>query len=171
MGNVVRFFREHLVASVIGALGMIFAALGYAEQAEAIATKFEPWALQALGAALFVIFVVMVLMSYSHAERVKNVAGISDPLFEAKQTHRRKLIIDGRRLVAAFNYQARCKTLMEYLNLQPEWPAIRAQIDPKVRSDMENGRLAVPTAGELKDGKVYYLLSELDRLEREWDLA
>lgn len=90
---------------------------------------------------------------------------------EAKQAHRRQVISDGRRLIAEFNQQARCHTLMEFLQYRNEWPAIRGHLDAKVRRDLENGRLAVSTRGAEKDGKVYYLMDDLARLEKEWDLA
>jgi len=60
---------------------------------------------------------------------------------------------------------------MDFLRRQDEWHAIRAHLDPKVRRDMENERLSVGTRDNVKDGKVYYLVEELDRLEREWELA
>jgi hypothetical protein len=90
---------------------------------------------------------------------------------EAKQAYRRKLVADGRRLVAEFNKQVRVTSLIEFLGRCEEWPGIRAQLDPKVRRDLENGRLLVAPVGNEKDGKVYYLMDEMTRLEKEWDLA
>lgn len=170
MGEAFRFFRRHLIASLFGATGVIFAALGYADQARAIRTTFEPWQLQALGASLFVVFVVMVLISYGRSPQAVPISA-ADPNFAAKQAQRRKVLADGRRLVAEFNLQARQRTLIGFLQYREEWPAIRAHLDAKVRNDLENARLAVSAPEGLKDGKVTYLMNELDRLEREWDLA
>ena len=90
---------------------------------------------------------------------------------DGKRDARRKLIVDGRRLIAEFNQQVRQPTLIGFLQYREEWPAIRAQLDPKVRQDLENGRMVVVTHGPEKDGKVYRLMDELARLEREWDLS
>jgi hypothetical protein len=67
MGDLMTFFGRHVGASIFGACGVILAALGYADQAGTIITSFEPWQLQATGAALFVLFVIMVLASYDKA--------------------------------------------------------------------------------------------------------
>jgi hypothetical protein len=64
MGELSAFFGRHVGPSLLGALGIILAALGFAEQADTIVTRFEPWQLQAVGALFFVIFVVKVLISY-----------------------------------------------------------------------------------------------------------
>lgn len=64
MGDFFGFVSHHVFASILGALGMIFSALGFAEQANAIVTKYKAWQLQALGAALFFIAVITVLVSY-----------------------------------------------------------------------------------------------------------
>jgi len=87
-----------------------------------------------------------------------------------KQLQRRQLIADGRNLVARFNRQTRHDGLIAFLSDKAGWHAIRPRLDPKILADLENGRLAVATRGDVKDGKVYYLMQELDRLEREWDL-
>jgi hypothetical protein len=71
MGELFRFLGRHVVASLFGAAGVILLTLGYADQAEAIATRFAPWQFQALGAAFFVIFVVMVLVSYDRKHLVE----------------------------------------------------------------------------------------------------
>lgn len=89
---------------------------------------------------------------------------------EARQQRRRAIIADGRRLVAQFSGQSDVPFLMQFLQTHPEWHAIRPHLDPKVRGHMENGRLVVLTAGNDKDGKLSYLVQELDRLEREWGL-
>jgi len=72
MGDLSNFIRRHVGASLIGAAGLILAGLGYADQARAIATGLPPWALQALGAAFFVTFVVKVLASYDKDHRLKS---------------------------------------------------------------------------------------------------
>lgn len=76
MGELLGFFGRHIIASLVGTVGVIFYIVGMAEQAEAIATRFKPWHWQSLGAAFFVIFVVLVLLSYDkeHAARVAAVA-------------------------------------------------------------------------------------------------
>lgn len=63
----VGFLGRNIGAAVIGGGGIILAGLGYADQAQQIATGFHPWALQALGASLFVVSVVMVLYGYDQA--------------------------------------------------------------------------------------------------------
>lgn len=64
MGGFLEFVGNHIVASILGAIGVISYALGIAEQAQAIATRFKAWQLQALGAGFFFIAVVMVLVSF-----------------------------------------------------------------------------------------------------------
>ena len=68
---MVSFFQRHVFASIFGAVGALLAAIGYADQAGAIITKYEPWQLQACGAALFAFFVVKVLASYDETQAAK----------------------------------------------------------------------------------------------------
>lgn len=68
------FLGRHLGAAIIGAVGLVLAALGFADQADAIMTAFEPWQLQALGAAIFVTAVIMVLYAFDKEQRAR-IAG------------------------------------------------------------------------------------------------
>ena len=115
------------------------------------------------------VYVAAIMMT---AHPKSTTVGSNNPATDFKLEHRRKVIADGRKLIAEFNLQARARTLMEFMQSREEWPAIRAHLGIKVRKDIENGRLLVATGdSSLKDGKVYYLMDELDRLEQEWDLA
>ncbi|QCB56308.1 hypothetical protein E5675_18985 [Sphingopyxis sp. PAMC25046] len=58
------FLGNHILASIVGAFGVITYGLGIAEQAQAIVTRFKAWQLQALGAAFFAVAVVMVLVDF-----------------------------------------------------------------------------------------------------------
>lgn len=64
MGELVAFLWEHVVVSIVLAFSVMSAALGFAEQAQAITTRFKAWQLQALGMGFFFIAVVLVLVSY-----------------------------------------------------------------------------------------------------------
>lgn len=110
-------------------------------------------------------------VDYWRLQKARASPSLENAATDAKQGHRRQLIADGRMLVAAFNRQTRYENAIDYLQRQNEWHAIRAQLDPKVRRDMENGRRMVVTNDNVKDGKIYYLINELDRLEREWGLV
>ncbi|MXP08687.1 hypothetical protein [Pseudoblastomonas halimionae] len=65
---MLQFLANHVWASIIGAVGLVFSALGFASQAHAIATRFKAWQFQALGAALFFVAVIMVLVSYDQGQ-------------------------------------------------------------------------------------------------------
>ena len=82
-----RFLGRHVGASIFGGVGIVLAALGYADQAQAIATGFEPWALQATGAVLFVISVVMILYRFDQ-ERPASAPASAKPLPSAKPEKR-----------------------------------------------------------------------------------
>ena len=100
------------------------------------------------------------------------VPTILGPTFDdSKRESRLQLIDDGRKLVAAFNRQTTHQHLIDFLQCQDEWHALRAQLTPTVSKAIENGRLIVATEGSIKDGKLNYLTAEIDRLEREWDLV
>ena len=90
---------------------------------------------------------------------------------DAIQARRQLLIADGRRLIADYNAQQSEQRLIVFLNAHKEWHALRAQFDPNKLHDLESDRILVATRGDVKDGKVYYLQREIDRLEREWGLA
>jgi hypothetical protein len=73
---MLEFFRKHVVSSLFGAVGVVLAALGYADQAGTIITRFQPWQLQALGAALFIVFVVLVLASYHKQQGTRPMSDV-----------------------------------------------------------------------------------------------
>lgn len=81
MGDLFDFLGRHVVASIVGAVGLISYGLGVAEQAQALATRFKAWQLQALGAVFFFVAVVMVLVSYD-AERREPSSVSKSPLAE-----------------------------------------------------------------------------------------
>lgn len=98
-------------------------------------------------------------------------ARATDAALEAKLAHRRKVIADGRKLVAGCNRYRGDKDLVTLLNCYEEWPAIRAHIDKDILDRIEKERIFVVPADGSSDGKLSLIRSELDRLEREWDLA
>jgi len=107
MGELFRFLARHVVASLFGAAGVILLALGYADQAEAIATRFEPWQFQALGAAFFVVFVVMVLVSYDQKQLATPAATPSeDSETEGADTDRRERR-ERQRVIQSLDYAYR----------------------------------------------------------------
>lgn len=65
----------------MGAVSVVLMGLGFAEQANTVVTRFEPWQLQALGATLFVIAVVRVLVRYDkeHSQRRAVGAPLAKP--------------------------------------------------------------------------------------------
>jgi len=69
MADYVQFLGNHVFASILGAIGVILYALGIAEQANVIATKFRAWHFQALGMGFFFIFITMVQVSYDTKRR------------------------------------------------------------------------------------------------------
>jgi hypothetical protein len=64
----VGFLGRHVFASIVGTTGILLLAIGYAQEADAIMTSFQPWAWQATGAAFFVIAVVMLLFRYDQQQ-------------------------------------------------------------------------------------------------------
>lgn len=94
-----------------------------------------------------------------------------DSMSPAKLAHRRKLIDDGRKIVTDFNRYGGQKDLLAFLASYQGWPAIRAHIAKDVLTKIEDGRTIVIAVDGLRDGKLGYLIDELDRLEREWDLT
>jgi hypothetical protein len=124
-------------------------------------------------APIFLISVYLLIALYRF--RKPMTSRVRTPVSDAtndttRENERRQLVSDGRSLIARFNRQTRHDHLIDFLADKAVWHTIRARIDPKVLADIENGRLSVVTKGDTKDGKVYYLGSELDRLEREWGL-
>ncbi|MEZ5655265.1 MAG: hypothetical protein R3E04_05165 [Sphingobium sp.] len=80
MSGIHDFFRKHVRASAVGTIGAISLVLGYIDQAINIFTKFQSWQLQALGAALIVTFVVMVLMSFDKTHGRQRISSQSSGL-------------------------------------------------------------------------------------------
>lgn len=89
---------------------------------------------------------------------------------QENQQKRLKIIDEGRRLIATFNEQTHHASFPKFLQTQESWHHIRPKLNPSVVRDIENFRLAVATRGDVKDGKVYYLIREIERLEKEWAL-
>jgi hypothetical protein len=77
----VRFLGRHLSAAVAGAVGILLLTLGYADQAANIIAVAEPWQMQARGAALFILCIVLVLYRWEKEQqkhlKVSENAGIS----------------------------------------------------------------------------------------------
>lgn len=94
-----------------------------------------------------------------------------DTVSHTKLAYRRKLIDDGRKIVTDFNRYGGEKDLLAYLASYQGWPAIRAHIAKDVITKIEDSRLIVIADDGLRDGKLGYLIDELDRLERQWDLT
>lgn len=65
------FLGRNAGATVVGSVGIVLAALGFLDQAGDIVTSFAPWELQALGAAIFVVSVVMILYRYDQAHQAR----------------------------------------------------------------------------------------------------
>ncbi|GEM_PF-2275796 len=80
MGEFLDFVSRHVFASIVGAAGMALTLIGFAEQAEKIATGWKAWQLQALGAALFFISVIMVLVSYDSERADVASADVTHPI-------------------------------------------------------------------------------------------
>ena len=65
--DFLNFLARNALASLVGAIGLIFLALGYADQAKNIWEAAEPWQLQGLGAAFFILAVILMLFRYDQA--------------------------------------------------------------------------------------------------------
>lgn len=74
-----RFLGRHILASILGAVGVTLAILGYADQARDVLTGFDPWQLQASGAGLFVVAVVMILYRWDQEQSLKVAQGPHAP--------------------------------------------------------------------------------------------
>lgn len=89
---------------------------------------------------------------------------------KGKDTVRRRLILSGRNMIAEYNIQRTSEPFTHFVVNHPAWSALRGSLNEKVRLDLENGRLVV-SSQHGGDGKVFRLVDELSRLEREWDLV
>ncbi len=126
------FLQRHVVASLFGAIGVLLAGLGYADQAGAIATTYEPWQLQACGAALFVIFVVRVLVSYDQTQVAKPLP-VDEPsdVLPANDEHQNgtlaaaSLVTDADILPAAIS-----KEYLAFITTRPTQLQIRKMMKP-----------------------------------------
>lgn len=119
----------------------------------------------------YLVIVMFRTMATKTSTETSAVPAIPDKNDFAKTEQRRKVIEDGRLIVTEFNKQARISSLTQFVDYRSEWPAIRSHLQPDVLSAIENGRLAVSSKGGQKDGKIYYLMDDLSRLEKEWGLV
>jgi hypothetical protein len=86
-------------------------------------------------------------------------------------SRRRTLIADARKLIGEFHRQSEHDRFVTFLATQDVWHEVRPHFDHEKCRQLEDPNTLVLTRGEIKDGKIYYFRSELDRLEKEWGLV
>lgn len=84
-----RFLGRHLLASFLGALGIITMVLGYADQAADIWATVQPWQLQAGGAMLFVLAIILILYKWDQEQQHTASAPASKGRSEVEPERRR----------------------------------------------------------------------------------
>ncbi|MDP2129626.1 MAG: hypothetical protein U0989_18510 [Azonexus sp.] len=120
-----------------------------------------------LNAALLVAGIDFIFRRNLEKEPSTPASGQSD--FETTN-RRRSLIVNGRKLIAEFHRQSDHEKFVSFLATQDVWQEIRPYFDQEKCRELENPNMFVVTNGEIRDGKIYYFRSELDRLEKEWGL-
>ncbi|GGC22969.1 hypothetical protein GCM10011371_08310 [Novosphingobium marinum] len=102
--------------------------------------------------------------------RRKGIGGSSTSTIPISSERQRK-IDAGRKLVTDYNRQSGELSFARFLATEEAWLAVRQHLNPEVVKKIENPRLTMSSRGDVRDGKLYLLRDELDRLEREWDLT
>lgn len=62
------------------------------------------------------------------------------------------------------------KSVTELLESHPAFPSIRAYLSDKSKTSLHGRVMVVAPSGSAMDGKLHYILDDIDRLEREWGL-
>jgi hypothetical protein len=77
-GSVVGFLRflgRHLRSAFFGAIGIALMVLGYADQAADLWVSAQPWQLQAGGAALIVLAIILMMYRWDQEHQTRHTAG------------------------------------------------------------------------------------------------
>ena len=165
-----RFLGKHLFAAIFGGAGIVLLALGYADQARDI-LKFQPWQLQAAGALLFIVSVILILYK-GEADHVARLQPAAAPAADADLLRKRNLLEAARGLATRYASSPPESTFRQYLETTRTYASLRGYLSPEYLTKLNAPRTFYGTDGEGRyEPLVEWFLDDLDRLEREWGLA